>query len=55
MLVIVNGRLFETFSYLDSIKHTQEVCLEEKVSAAMISNPMTKWVPKLKCSIPFKS
>jgi hypothetical protein len=53
--MIVFGRLFETFSYLDSIKHTREVCPHEKVSTTTTSNLTTMWVPKLKCSIPFKS
>jgi hypothetical protein len=46
--MIVFGRLFGTFSHLDSTKHTWEVCIQEKVSTSTTSNPMTRRVPKLK-------
>jgi len=45
--MIVFGRLFDTLFYLDSIKHTWEVCLQEKVSTPTTSSPMTRRVPKL--------
>jgi hypothetical protein len=53
--MIIFGRLFETFSHLDSTKRTREVCLQEKVSTLTTSNIMTRRVPKLKCSVPFES
>ena len=52
--MIVFGSLFEAFSYLDSIKRTQEVCTQEKKSTSTTSPMMTKRVPKLKCFVPFR-
>jgi hypothetical protein len=52
--MIVFGRLFEAFHYLDSIKRTREVCLQEKAATPTTSNPTTRRAPKLKCFIPFK-
>ena len=50
--MIIIGRLFGTFTYLDGIKRIWEVCVQEKVSTPTTSNSTIRWVPKLKCSFP---
>ena len=40
--MIIFGRLFETFAYLEGIKCTREVCVQEKVSTPTTINPTTR-------------